>query len=249
MLTMLLRLAAAEVVGQSIREANFRSRFHAAVIAIKRRGIPVEWKGPIGEEVLQAGDVLLLDIKAEFWTSPEVIASFEKMGASGQTKTYFEFMLPMLVGPKLAGRTIRDSGLRRLPSAFLVAVERGGEVQHAVSPEELLEEGDILWFATSVNSVRFIRNIPGLLPQTEEQSLKLKDVVKVERRLVQAVVGPGSPLVGRTPRDLRFRDQFNAAVVAVARQGERIQAKPGDIPLQSSDILLVRPARRRNHMP
>ena len=40
-------------------------------------------------------------------------------------------------------------------------------------------------------------------------------------------------------RDLRFRDQFNAAVVAVARKGERIRSKPGDILLQSGDILLL----------
>ena len=33
-------------------------------------------------------------------------------------------------------------------------------------------------------------------------------------------------------RDLRFREQFNAAVVAVGRKGERVRAKPGDIELQ-----------------
>jgi di/tricarboxylate transporter len=40
-------------------------------------------------------------------------------------------------------------------------------------------------------------------------------------------------------RELRFREQFNAAVVAVARKGERIRAMPGDIHLQSGDILLL----------
>lgn len=44
---------------------------------------------------------------------------------------------------------------------------------------------------------------------------------------------------GTTIRESRFREQFNAAVVAVARKGERIRAKPGDIELRSGDILLL----------
>ncbi len=48
-----------------------------------------------------------------------------------------------------------------------------------------------------------------------------------------------SPLIGRSVRELQFRDRFNAAVVAVARSGERIRAKPGDIVLQRGDILLL----------
>lgn len=48
-----------------------------------------------------------------------------------------------------------------------------------------------------------------------------------------------SPLIGKSVRELQFRDQFNAAVVAVARSGERIRAKPGDIVLQRGDILLL----------
>jgi hypothetical protein len=42
------------VVGQSIRASAFRSRFHAAVVAIKRNGMPLKWTGTyIGDEVLK----------------------------------------------------------------------------------------------------------------------------------------------------------------------------------------------------
>lgn len=229
----------ADLAGQTIRAASFRSRFNAAVVAIKRDGIPHEWKGQIGDEVLLAGDHLLLDIDPQFWTTPAVNTNFENIGRSGQTKTHHEFMLPMRVGSYLSGNTIQKSGLRQLPSAFLVAVERGETTLHAVSPEEVLQEGDILWFATSASSVRFIRNTPGLTPLAEKEALKLRDTVRIERRLVQAIIGRDSPLIGRTPAEVHFRQQFNAAVVAVARQGERVRSKPGDIVLQSSDILLL----------
>jgi len=229
----------ATIAEQSIRASAFRSRFNASVVAIKRDGVPLEWKGQMGDEVLKPGDNLLLDIDPQFWTTPEVNLNFEDIGRSGQTKTHHEFMLPMQIGRILSGKTVQKSGLRQLPSAFLVAIERGGITLHAVAPDEALQEGDILWFATNAGSVRFIRNTPGLIPLAEEQASQLRDTPHVERRLVQAVVGSSSPLVGRTIREVRFREQFNAAVVAVARQGERVRAKPGDIELKGSDILLL----------
>ena len=209
------------------------------MVAIKRNGIPLEWKGQIGDEVLLANDSLLLDVDPQFWTTPAVNENFIDLGKSGQTKTHNEFMLPMRVGKIIAGSTIQKSGLRQLPAAFLVALERQGTTLHAVSPDEVLVEGDVLWFATNAGSVKFIRNTPGLVPLAERHASRLVNTAHVERRLVQAVLGPNSPLVGRTPKEVSFREQFNAAVVAVARQGERVRQKPSDVVLTSSDILLL----------
>lgn len=42
-----------DVVGKSIRGAAFRARFHAAVISVKRNGVPLQWTGAhIGDEIL-----------------------------------------------------------------------------------------------------------------------------------------------------------------------------------------------------
>ena len=46
-------------------------------------------------------------------------------------------------------------------------------------------------------------------------------------------------MVGRTIRDGRFRSTYNAVVVAVARNGERLHKKIGDIVLRPGDTLLV----------
>ena len=47
------------------------------------------------------------------------------------------------------------------------------------------------------------------------------------------------PLVGKSIRDGRFRNVYNAVVVAVARNGERLHKKIGDIILHAGDTLLV----------
>lgn len=50
--------------------------------------------------------------------------------------------------------------------------------------------------AGNAAAVRFIRNTPGLNPLAEKHASKLRGTVKVERRLVQAIVAPESPLLG-----------------------------------------------------
>ena len=56
-------------------------------------------------------------------------------------------------------------------------------------------------------------------------------------------------MVGQTIRQLRFRTHFDAAVIAVHRQGQRVRAKIGDIVLQAGDVLLLDtgPAFLRQH--
>jgi di/tricarboxylate transporter len=46
-------------------------------------------------------------------------------------------------------------------------------------------------------------------------------------------------LIGKSIREGRFRTHYNAAVIAAARSGKRINAKIGDVVLQSGDTLLL----------
>jgi di/tricarboxylate transporter len=53
------------------------------------------------------------------------------------------------------------------------------------------------------------------------------------------VLSSSSPLIGSTVRRANFRQLYNAAVVAVHRNGERMSNKIGDIRLQPGDTLLL----------
>ena len=48
-----------------------------------------------------------------------------------------------------------------------------------------------------------------------------------------------SPLIGLTVRETDFRKRYNAAVVAVHRNGERLTNKVGSIRLEPGDTLLL----------
>jgi di/tricarboxylate transporter len=139
-------------------------------------------------------------------------------------------------GP-IDGKTIEQAGLRHLKDMYLAEIERQGEVILAVGPQLRLRADDQLVFVGIVDSVVELQKIRGLVPATN-QVFKL-DGPRAGRSLIEAVVSDVCPLVGKTIRESRFRTQYNAVVIAVARSGERLRQKIGDIVLQPGDTLLV----------
>lgn len=150
-----------------------------------------------------------------------------------------EYTVEMIIPPGsgLAKRSVEDAGLRALPGAFLVEIERAGVILAPVAPDQILQEGDRLVFTGVVDSIRELQNLRGLQPATD-QIFKL-DSPRFRRRLFEAVVSQSSPIVGRTIKEAKFRTVYDAAVLAVARDGERIRQKIGDIEVKPGDTLLI----------
>ena len=198
-----------------------------------KRGVPLGMFDitPLGLALLGAGFAYLL--VASRWLLKD---RRPPMSPSDDPRQY---SLEMLVEPgsPLVGRSIEEAGLRHLDNLFLMEIDRGGHVMAAVAPTERLEAGDRLVFVGVIDSVVELQKIRGLRPATD-QVFKLDDP-RSERRLVEAVVSNSCPLVGRTIREGRFRSTYGAVVIAVARNGERLQMKIGDIALEPGDTLLL----------
>jgi di/tricarboxylate transporter len=167
------------------------------------------------------------------WLLPDHRPTIEQFGDPR------EYSVEMLVEPSgtLVGRTIEQAGLRQLPHTFLAEIERDGEIMAAVAPDAVLRANDRLVFVGVVGAVVDLQKIRGLKPATN-QIFKL-DSPRSRRCLIEAVVSHRCPIIGQTIRDGEFRSLYNAVVIAVARSGERINKKIGDIVLQAGDTLLV----------
>lgn len=150
-----------------------------------------------------------------------------------------EYTIEMIVddeGP-LIGKSIEEAGLRNLAGLFLVEVNRGAQIIVAVEPDEILQKSDRLIFAGVVSSIIDLQQIKGISPATD-QVFELESP-KRERLLVEAVVSPTNQVYGKTVREGGFRNQYDAVVLAVSRNGERIKQKVGDIKLKEGDTLLL----------
>ncbi|MCS6799894.1 MAG: SLC13 family permease [Myxococcota bacterium] len=180
---------------------------------------------------------LLVGIAYVVLAAPRLLR--DRAGPEASVTRPREYTVAMRVEPDAAvvGQSIEEAGLRHLPGLYLVEIERDGEVLAAVGPETRLRGGDVLLFVGVVDSVVDLRRIRGLVPATDQVD-KLA-VPRPSRRLLEAVVGQGSELTGRSVRDLQFRTRYGAAIIAVHRDGERVGGKVGDIVLRAGDVLLL----------
>ena len=167
---------------------------------------------------------------------PERKDLIEQLGDSRR-----EYLVEMLVQPtcRLVGQTVEVSGLRNLPGLFLFEIDRGGAIIGPVSPDDVIQSGDRLTFTGVVSTIVDLKKIPGLLPAEDASFEVSTTAARQNRRLVEAVVSQSSPLVGQTVREAGFRSRYNAAIVAIHRNGERVRTKIGEVKLAPGDTLLM----------
>ena len=141
----------------------------------------------------------------------------------------------ILTHSRLIGKRVIEAGLRNLKGVYLVEIIRSGRVISPVEPQEVLLENDILFFAGKTEDIiDLIQKEQGLELPTTARNM---DNDKTE--VVEAVMSNNSSLIGSPVKRSDFRNRYNAAIVAIHRNGERVQGKIGDIELKSGDLLLL----------
>ena len=156
------------------------------------------------------------------------------------SETRREYVVEMLVQPdcRMIGRSVESAGLRELPGLFLIEIDRDGDIVTPVAPEDVIRAGDRLVFVGVVSTIVDLEKFPGLVPATE--SIYGNQLVRDHRRnMTEAVLSRSSPLIGTTVKAANFRRRYNAAVVAVHRDGAHVGQKIGDIKLAPGDTILL----------
>ena len=143
--------------------------------------------------------------------------------------------LEVAAGGPLDGRTIAEAKLRRLDGLFLVEIQRTGDSISAPGPDQRLRGNDTLVFAGAVEQIVALRSTPGLNPDGEKKT----STNSRGRLMIEAVISNSFPGLKSSIREFGFRARYDAAVIAVARNGERVTGRIGDIILQVGDTLLL----------
>ena len=144
--------------------------------------------------------------------------------------------IKVLSNSKLIGKSVTEANLRNLKGIYLFEIVRETTSITPIDPEEVLQAHDILFFAGDTH------NVVELLAREEGLAVPTTDDTKDERNghnLIEAVIPFNSELVNRTLKEIEFRENYDAAVVAVHRNGEKLRGKIGEIILQAGDLLLI----------
>ncbi len=175
--------------------------------------------------------VLYLSVFGFGWLSDrkDVLEDFE----SNRREYIVETQL--LASSDKVGKTISEAGLRNLDGVFLAEIYRKGRLLSPVSPDEVLVADDLLYFAGDVDRiVELLKDENGLeIPKREK--FATSEVLEV----VEVLIPITSDLAGKKVRDTNFRERFDAAIVAVHRDGQKLGGRIGDVVLEYGDLLLL----------
>lgn len=148
-------------------------------------------------------------------------------------------------GCSLAGQTTYDlmAAVKDDADVMVVGLVRGEQRQQMPSIYKVLQAEDILLVEADSDSLKTLLDVTGLelagrRSETDEEASGHREDFG-ELTLVEAVISPGSLLVGTSASALSLRQRHSVNILAVARRGARLKERLGRIRFLAGDILLL----------
>ncbi len=135
----------------------------------------------------------------------------------------------------LVGKSVGESGLRNIKGLYLVEIQRQNRVLFVVSDNLLIEAGDILVFAGDKAPIADIMDANSGLTIPSVGMLHRKKRTEV----VEVVVSHNSLFIGKILKQINFRSRFDAAVISIHRNQERISGEMHGVEIKAGDVLLL----------
>jgi len=160
-----------------------------------------------------------------------------------------DYVSEVIITPQsnLIGQTLRSTAIQRNFDIDVLEIIRDN--QHFAQPvaDKPFAAGDILLVRGSRQDLLKIRDERGLdiLPEVKfsqkvTSGLQLKqDMNSGEEHVAEILILSNSRLNGATLKELRFRQRYNATVLAIRRGQELIRERLGRVPLKFGDLLLL----------
>ena len=145
-----------------------------------------------------------------------------------------EVMIP--ASSELIGQSLHGSRLQRRFDVDVLELHRGPERFTPPLADRPLQQGDrLLLRCTRADLLRLQQEQMVVLAPTPETA----DTLSGSQRMVEVLLPSGSSLAGGCLRDLRFRQRYNATVLALRRGNSVLRERLGKAVLREGDVLLL----------
>lgn len=151
-----------------------------------------------------------------------------------------EFLTSVIIseGSELIGKKISETSLSKIRDFRILEVSRSGKKINSPLKDIIFNSGDQLLVKSRVSGVVDVGGNSGI-ELGFEGGLGLQELQTESAVLIEGVIGPGSSLVGRSIKELNFREKYDVIILALHRRGVNLRDKFEDVRLAFGDTILV----------
>jgi di/tricarboxylate transporter len=144
----------------------------------------------------------------------------------------------VLKSSPLIGQIAFESDISKMSGTRILDVIRQGNSLGSGAKTTSLIAGDKLILSCKPQGIIETKEIDGL-DLVDERKYGLEQISSEESLMVEAVIGPSSPLISKTITEANFLSRYNLAILALHRKGKNLNAQLDQIRLQASDTILL----------
>ncbi|GAA0664869.1 SLC13 family permease [Natronoarchaeum mannanilyticum] len=174
-----------------------------------------------------------------WWLTPERIKAEEDLTSDFELSEYLTEVVVREESP-LVGQTVREALASMEEDVDVVQLIRDNRTFGEPLGQKVIRGGDVFVVRTDRESLIDVSEGEGLdlLPEIEVSDAEL-ETTEQNQGLVEVVVAPRSSLIGETLATSRFRERYDATVLALRRGPELMRSRLDEVSLRVGDTLLV----------
>ncbi len=138
----------------------------------------------------------------------------------------------------LVGKPLTDTLLKNFPTASVHEVKRRGRVLQTPLNKLVVRERDRILITLHGTSFQRLKESAGVRFE-EQKDMHLRKLEERELKMMEAIIGPRSTLVGRTLEQVGFRRLHGINVLAIHRQNRNLRKNLSKVRLEYGDTLLM----------
>ena len=205
---------------------------HGLIIENGYEGFSMFELGKVGLAIAVFGTLYMSIAGNKFLPGKKILF---KTKSSTEYKDYsYDLIIPE--NSNLIGLEIKNGRLKELQNLIIRNIEREGGIIETQRGTFKIIEGDKLLVAGKSDRLNYILSNDNIRLSGIDL---VKNIPKNELKQYEAVIAPRFPGVGKTIPEFNFFEHYQAVVLAIHRNGERLTSNLGNLKLKPGDNLVL----------
>ncbi|MDO9084933.1 MAG: SLC13 family permease [Anaerolineaceae bacterium] len=224
--------------GKTLVSAGFRQKFGVNVLANRRRDLIRRTN--LQNMSLEAGDILLVEGLLDKLNTLADQPGYRILNLDDLREYHLEDRLLFIdipEGSALAGQTLMEAKLGAAYGITVLDIVRAGQEWLFPEPSMQLEANDQLIVSGHPVDIEVLNGLQKIRIE-KDVKFNLSEMENGSLSFVEVILSPYTSLIGKTLKQIRFREKFNVSVLAIWHGDRPYRTGLQDLPLQYGDAFL-----------